>query len=278
MESEAKKEEIKSWWQGYPFTYFVKDEPGSWNFFRNIDRKVLKWMPWAQKGFPLLSNLIDYSSLRGKRVLDIGCGTGWTTAEFALAGAEVHAIDLTEKAIELAKKHLELYGLTGEIKIGDAENLNFPDSYFDYVLAWGVLMHTPNTGKAISEIRRVLKPGGRACAMMYNKNSLHWRWFLWFGKGILKLKLLTMSSQKLANRYTDGAERGGNALTKFYTPRELRKMWSRFSDVEIKTFDHPDVLKVFPHRFLPVGALLPLKIRQKLASRFGLSAWIEAVK
>lgn len=272
------KEEIKSWWNKYPFVYFVKDEPGSWIFFRNIDRKIFKWMPWAQERFPLLSNLIDYEFLRGKRVLDVGCGTGWTSAEFALAGAQVHAIDLTPKAVELARKRFELYGLKGDIQIGDAENLAFPDSHFDYVLAWGVLMHTPHTKKAISEIHRVLKPGGRAGAMMYNKNSFHWRWFLWFGKGILKFKLFTMSPQELANRYTDGAEHGGNMLTKFYTPQELKKMWSVFNKTEVTTYDHPDVIKVFPHRFLPLGALLPSKMRQKLSNRFGLSAWIGVVK
>jgi len=154
------KSKIRDWWNGYPFTYFVKDKEGSWEFFRNIDRKILKWMPWAQEGYPLLSKVIDYKLLKGKKILDIACGTGWSSEQFARAGADVTAIDITPKAVELAKKRFELYSLRAEILVADAENLSFPDNSFDYILAWGCLMHMPNTQKAISEIYRVLKPGG----------------------------------------------------------------------------------------------------------------------
>lgn len=278
MEQDKRKEKIKSWWDGYPFTYFIKEEIGSWAFFRNVDRKVLKWHPWAQNGYPLLSKLIPYGELAGKKVLDIGCGTGWSTEQFARIGAEVSAIDLTEKAIELTKKRFAIYNLKADIRVGDAENMPYPDGTFDYILAWGVLMHTPDTEKTISEIYRVLKPGGRVAAMMYNKNSFHWRWFILFGKGILRGKLLKYSPQELANRYTDGAEIGGNMLTKFYTPSELNQMWSKFPKIRITTYDNPDILDVFPHRWLPFGRLLPKKFKQKLANRWGLAAWIEAQK
>jgi len=163
------KDKVRDWWDNYPFTYFVKDEVGSWAFFRNVDRKILKWMPWAQDNYPLLSNLIDYKSLKGKKVLDIACGAGWSTEQFVRAGAEVTAIDVTPKAVELTKRRLELYGLEADVLVGDAQNLSFSDNSFDYVLAWGCLMHMPETGKAISEIYRVLKPGGKFGAMMYNK-------------------------------------------------------------------------------------------------------------
>ncbi|MDO8558225.1 MAG: hypothetical protein Q7S09_03500, partial [bacterium] len=106
----------------------------------------------------------------------------------------------------------------------------------------------------------------------------HFRWFLQFGKGILRGKLLRFSVQELANRYTDGAEIGGNMLTKFYTPAEFRTLWSVFPDVRVHTYDNPDVLDVFPHRFLPLGRLLPRGLKQTIANRFGLSAWIEVSK
>lgn len=272
------KAKVKAWWNVYPFVFFVKEEVGRWAFFRNVDRKIFKWCPWAHDGYPLLAKIIPYRELAGKKVLDIGCGTGWSTEQFVRMGAIVSAIDLTEKAIELTKKRFAIYHLQADIRVGDAENIPYPDSTFDYVFVWGVLMHTPDTEKTIHEIHRVLKPGGRAAAMMYNKNSLHFRWFLWFGKGILRGKLLKYSAQELTNRYTDGAEIGGNMLTKFYTPSELKRLWSVFPKVRVATYDNPDVLDVFPHRLLPLGRLLPKELKQKLANRFGLSAWIEVGK
>ncbi len=272
------KNKVKDWWNNYPFTYFVKEDAGTWAFFRNVDRKILKWMHWAQNGYPLLSGLIDYEALKGKKILDIACGAGWSTEQFARAGADVTAIDITEKAVDLTKKRFEIYGLKGDILVADAENLPFPDNHFDYVLAWGCLMHTPDTQKAIDEIYRTLKPGGKFGVMMYNKNSFHWRYFIFFGKGILKLKFLKYSKQELANRYTDGAEIGGNFLTKFYSVSEVKNLFSKFSNLKIDVYDNYDFLDHFPHRFFPLGKFLPLFVKKWVSRKWGLSLWIYGKK
>ncbi len=272
------KNKVKDWWNNYPFTYFVKEDAGTWAFFRNVDRKILKWMHWAQNGYPLLSGLIDYEALKGKKILDIACGAGWSTEQFARAGADVTAIDITEKAVDLTKKRFEIYGLKGDILVADAENLPFPDNHFDYVLAWGCLMHTPDTQKAIDEIYRTLKPGGKFGVMMYNKNSFHWRYFIFFGKGILKLKFLKYSKQELANRYTDGAEIGGNFLTKFFSLREIKKLFAKFPKAKIEIYDNYDILDHFPHRFFPLGKFLPLFVKKWVSRKWGLSLWIYGKK
>lgn len=278
MENKELKSKVRNWWNGYPFTYFVKEDPGSWAFFRNVDRKILKWMGWAQAGYPLLSGIIDYASLKGKKVLDIACGTGWSTEQFVRAGADVTAIDLTPKAVELTKKRLELYGLKANIMVADAETLPFPDNFFDYVLAWGCLMHTPDTQKAIDEIYRVLKPGGRFGAMMYNQYSLHWLYYIVFGKGILKLQLLKYKLQELTNRYTDGAEIGGNMLTKFYSTFQIKEMHRRFKNLQVSIHDSEDMFDYFPHRWLPLGRLMPRFIKRFIAEHLGLDFWVTGVK
>jgi len=104
MESEDLKQRVINWWNENPFNYNISEDEGSWQYFRNIDRKFLKWHPWGQSGYPLLSNFIDYRNLRGKKVLDIGCGPGWSSEQFAQMGCDVTAIDITPKAIELTKK------------------------------------------------------------------------------------------------------------------------------------------------------------------------------
>src|SRR5207245_4997879 len=57
----------------------------------------------------------------------------------------------------------------------DAENLDFNDNSFDLVYSHGVLHHTPDTARAVREIHRVLRPGGRAVVMLYHRNSYNYR-------------------------------------------------------------------------------------------------------
>lgn len=284
--NEELKKSVKTWWNKNPFIYdkhmgaAKEREPVlDWAFFRNTDQKVIKWMsPWAHACFPLLGNLIDYSGLKGKRVLDIAVGSGWTTEQFCRAGAEVTAIDLTPKAVEITKKRLSINNLQANVLEADQENLPFPNESFDYVLAWGCLMHSPNTQKAVNEIYRVLAPGGKTGAMIYNKNSLHWKYFIWFGKGILKLKLLKYSKQELSNRYTDGYAVGGNMLTKFYTPKEAMEMYQQFSRKKVEVYDGDKMMDFFPHRLFPLGKFLPLGVKRWCSKKWGQTLWVEAIK
>lgn len=276
--NEELKNRVKNWWNDNPFNYFVSIAD-DWVKFREVDRKVMKWhCPWAHSHYPLLSNLIDYSKVGGKRVLDIAVGTGWSSEQFARMGAEVTAVDITPAAVESTKRRFSLYGLKGEVLEADAEKLPFADNTFDYVLAWGCLMHTPNTPKAIDEIFRVLKPGGTAWALMYYRNSSHWRYNIFFLKGILGLQRLKYDTQSLANRFTDGVYTGGNCLTKFYDKKQLRTMWSKFDGLKINIYDQRETIENLPHRYFPIGKLLPNFIKDYLITKIGLDVWIEAKK
>src|SRR6266699_3450587 len=117
----------------------------------------------------------DFRSARGLKVLEIGCGLGTDGAQFAEAGADYTGVDLTEAAVELARRRFELFSLPGKFQTADAENLAFADDSFDLVYSHGVLHHTPETEKAIQEIHRVLRPGGRAVVMLYHRGSYNYR-------------------------------------------------------------------------------------------------------
>ena len=84
-------------------------------------------------------------------------------------GANTHGIDLTARAIEITKKRLSFYDLSSNLKVGDAENLEFSDNSFDFIYSWGVIHHSPDTQKAVDEIYRVLKPGGRFFCLEFSK-------------------------------------------------------------------------------------------------------------
>lgn len=99
--------------------------------------------------------------LHGKRALEIGCGGGWLTRMLALRGGLISAIDVSEEGCISTRSKLQASGLPFEtICVMDAHAMKFPDSYFDLVFMAGVLHHL-NVAKALSEARRVLKPGGK---------------------------------------------------------------------------------------------------------------------
>lgn len=275
----ALNDRVRQWWHENPFNYFVDAPEGSWEFYRNIDRKFLKWIPFMQTGgYPFLTRYVDMHALRGKKVLDIACGTGVLTEQFVRMGAHVTAIDLTAKAVELTKKRLALYGLTAEVLQADAQSMPFADNSFDFVCAWGCLMHMPDTQKAIDEIHRVLIPGGNMLAMMYHSNSVHLRYCIQFGRGILRGQYLRYDNQSLINRFTDGAHKGGNQLAKFYSRREFRNLFSAFSDVHVAIHDNHGMPSQLPHPLFPLGKLLPAFMKERICRTWGMTAIVTGEK
>ena len=81
----------------------------------------------------------------------------------------------------MTRLRFEINNLNGNIKKMDAENLKYNNSTFDYVVSWGVIHHSGNMEKIVANIHKVLKPNGEAYIMIYNKNSLRYRWYCFFG-------------------------------------------------------------------------------------------------
>jgi len=107
------------------------------------------------------------------KLLEVGCGMGTDAFVFAREGFRVIGIDLASAHLELAKQLFSLYGMRGDFALGNAEELPFPSGRFGAAYSFGVLHHTPDTGRAIREIHRVLEPGGRAVLMLYHRHSIN---------------------------------------------------------------------------------------------------------
>lgn len=109
----------------------------------------------------------------GKRVLDYCCGYGQLTMWLAGAGAEAHGIDISPVSIEVAAQEATARGLADKatFRTMDAEEMEYPDSYFDYVLVHGVLHHL-DLEKAYEELARVLKPKGAVIATEALRHNL----------------------------------------------------------------------------------------------------------
>lgn len=279
-------EKVRDWWNNHPYTYGlasdgsfqdvgdVDDDSVDGRFFDEYMRKTRKHFFDAQQpDEPTAARFIDYARLDGKKALDIATGLGWAAVEMARAGADVTAIDLTPRAVEMAKKHFAYRELRADVLVMDAQQMTFADATFDFVHAWGCLMHMPDTEGAIAEIYRVLKPGGWTSGYMYNKRSVTYWWHIWFLRGVLLGKLATYNGDttRLVSRYTDGNMLGGNALTKVYSPEVATEMFERagFVDVLFQPWGPPSMLDNFPVKRLRLGKLLPYAAKKTIADRYG---------
>ncbi len=107
--------------------------------------------------------LRQMGDIRGKRLLDLGCGAGENSVYFAKQGANCVATDYSPGMVEVALKLAASNGVEIEGRTANAMALDFPDNTFDLVYASNLLHHIPDPKIALKEMHRVLKPGGKAC-------------------------------------------------------------------------------------------------------------------
>lgn len=231
IQPSAVKNDVKNYWDSHPCgTQFTDLAWGSKEFFDEVER-------FRYEIHPFLHRAIGFQNYAQKSVLEIGCGLGTDLVQFARAGAIVTGVDLTPQSIELAKKRLSLSGLKGRVQVADAENLPFSDRAFDVVYSFGVLHHTPDTQRAVSEAHRVLKPGGEAVIMLYHKTSLH----VLLGIPLFALyRIVSSKNLKTGGVFEDWIrvyDGSGNPLGKAYSKGEVRKMFRQFRSVRFDVFD-----------------------------------------
>lgn len=289
------KERVRAFWQANPCgTKFADAPPGTPRFYELVEdhRYRKEWHIPQAAGF---------ATSAGLKVLEIGCGLGTDGAQFAAFGADYTGVDLTDAAIELAQKRFELFNLPGKFQTADAENLDFADDSFDLVYSHGVLHHTPDIERAVREIYRVLRPGGRSVVMLYHRDSYNYRVNISFFRragaqllrwepGVGLVHRLTgepleslrqhaaqfkndqqgyLKSDEFLSQNTDGA---GNPLARVYSRSEARRLFKDFAETELRTY-------FLNKRWLPlVGSILPRSLESKLASRWGWHLWIYAKK
>lgn len=174
---------------------------------------------------PFIHRFARFHEGAGKDVLEIGVGMGADHVEWARSGPRsLVGIDLTARAVGFTRRRLSLYGLSSNVRTGDAETLPFADASFDIVYSWGVLHHSPDTQRAVDEVRRVLRPGGRAAVMVYHRPALVGK-VLWARYGLMRGKPGT----SLDEIYSTYLESPG---TKAYTREGARQLFRGFSRVE----------------------------------------------
>lgn len=158
-------EAIRAYWNAHIHDIEIAQHPiGTKEFFEELAAYRFEKLAY-------LPQVVDFTAYKDKRLLEVGCGLGIDLVRFAKHGTVVIGIDLAEESIRLARNHFALNGLDGELRTMNGEDLEFRDGIFDVVYAHGVLQYTGNAGRMIRQIHRVLKSGGEAILMVYNRTS-----------------------------------------------------------------------------------------------------------
>ncbi len=221
----ALKENVRRHWEADPCgAKLAEAEWGTEAFFAEVERT-------RDELEPFIPAFAAFDRWRGKRVLEVGVGLGTDFVRFVRAGAVATGVDLTEASVGLVRQRLALEGLSAELRPADAEALPFPDGSFDLVYSWGVLDHTPETQRAIDEVRRLVAPGGEARIMLYSRRS----WValgVWGRYGLLRGRPWATPTELLARHMESPG-------TKAYTQTELERLCAGFSEVSYRRFVTP---------------------------------------
>jgi len=228
-------EEVESYWNSRPCNIRHSPRPvGSREYFDEVEeRKYLVE--------PHIPAFADFASWTRKRVLEIGCGIGTDTINFARAGAQITAVDLSEASIEIARRRAEVFGVSDRVTFvhSNAETLEgVPvEPGYDLVYSFGVIHHTPHPGRVLQQARQRLAPGGIVKIMVYNRYS--WKVgeiILGYGKGRF------WDLDALVARHSEAQT--GCPVTFTYTKRSVAEL---FESAGLR-IDKLEVDHIFPYR------------------------------
>jgi ubiquinone/menaquinone biosynthesis C-methylase UbiE len=200
--------QVERYWDAYAAGLDVQGTPwGSREFFAAIKAE-------HDQAYAYANHILDLAKLEGRSLLELACGIGLDTIEFARHGAAVTAIDLSATCLDLAERQLAYHNLQATLEIGNAESLRYPANSFDFVVARGILMFTRKASRVVDEILRVLKPGGEANILLHNRFS----WYVFLAK---------ISGTNLVHEAKDPP------INKFYSVWQVQKMFGKFSSYQI---------------------------------------------
>jgi SAM-dependent methyltransferase len=162
-------ETVKAYWDARPCNIRHSKLPiGSKEYFDEVE---------ARKYYvePHIPGFAQFERWKGRKVLEVGCGIGTDTINFARAGAEVTAVDLSSESLAVARQRVKVFGLESRVRFfeADAERLGeaVPSQRYDLVYSFGVIHHTPHPERAVAQIRKFMDRNSELRLMVYARNS-----------------------------------------------------------------------------------------------------------
>ncbi len=225
-------EQVRDYWNSRPCNLrHSSKEIGTKKYFDEVE---------ARKYFvePHIPGFAEFSRWKGKKVLEIGCGIGTDTMNFARAGAEVTAVDLSGDSLEIARKRAEDLEMDNiRFYQSNAEELSsvVPIERYDLVYSFGVIHHTPHPHNVIEQIRRYMDSDSYFKIMVYHRNSWKVFWILMnYGKGAF------WKLDELVARHSEAET--GCPVTYAYTRKSIKDLLKGFEIINMKV-DH-----IFPYK------------------------------
>ena len=226
-------EKVKTYWDQRPCN--IRHSPskiGTKQYFDEVE---------ARKYFvePHIPKFAEFKKWHGKKVLEIGCGIGTDVVNFARAGAQVTAVEISEKSLDLVRQRAKVYQLEDKIKFycGNAEELSsvVPVAPYDLIYSFGTIHHTPHPERVIEQIRHYTHPGTIIKIMVYHRYSWKVFWILLTsGKGAF------WKLDKLIAQYSEAQT--GCPVTYTYSVKGICNLLKGFNIVDI-SIDH-----IFPYK------------------------------
>lgn len=265
---------VREFWNARPCNIRHSAKPvGDREYFDEVE---------ARKYFvePHIPRFAEFSRWAGKRVLEVGCGIGTDTINFARAGAQVTAVDLSERSLEIARRRAAVYGLTNISFVhANVEELSeaLRGEQYDLVYSFGVIHHTPHPEAALRELVALLRPGGTLKIMVYHRRS--WKVFAivaTYGRGVF------WRLERVVARHSEAQE--GCPVTYTYTRAQARRLIEGAGGQPRDLFvDHifawriPDYVN-YQYQKVWYFRMLPAPMFRWLERRFGWHLCVTAVK
>jgi len=257
-------DQVRQYWDRRPCNIRHSPKtPGTKEYFDEVENR---------KYFiePHIPRFADFERWRGKRVLEVGCGIGTDSINFARHGALVTAVDLSERSLELAQTRATIFGLDSQIKFfrANAEELRdfVPVDQYDLIYSFGVIHHTPHPDRVLEQLRHYSKPGTTVKIMIYHR--LSWKVLsILFSEGKGRFWKLNDLIAKNSEAQT------GCPITYTYSRSEARAMLERHGfrlrQIEIEhifpyriaDYKNYRYVKVAPFRWMPQSLFRALERR-----------------
>lgn len=238
-----------------------------------------KFDRWYFDFYPYLQDHVPFSELAGKSVLEVGLGYGTMATALMKCGADYHGLDIAAGPVDMARHRAGILRKDVDIRQGSVLDCPFEDGSFDHVISIGCLHHTGDLPRAIDEVHRVLKPGGKATIMVYN--ALSYRQWLLRPLATLRLALSSGGDATPVHIIEPKAldfDQSGDAApeTAFVSGRQLRTLCSKFQSVSVrKEHIHRELLfRGMPRRIALTlfGPWLGLNLYAMLSKQTGTPA------